>query len=101
MKKFLRRQYRDIKKALFGSTKDKCAVPKFDPTGHNSRTAMYGKHGPALTFTEHERKERAPILLSISRETFTLTNVPFRQAQMCGCEHQFIRESTSAGRQWL
>jgi hypothetical protein len=33
-------------KAYFGPAKDKCAVPKFDPIGHTSRTARYGKQRP-------------------------------------------------------
>ena len=73
-----KKKIKGYKKALFGSAKDKCAVPEFKPTGHTSRTAIYGKHRPASMFSGHEGKERAPLLLSASREPFTVTNVPFR-----------------------
>jgi hypothetical protein len=67
------------KKRLFiRSAKDECVVPKFNPTGHTSRAAVYGKRRPTSMFFDHEGKERVPFLLSASREPFTVTNVPFR-----------------------
>jgi len=78
MKEFLKKKIKGYEKASFGSAKDKCAVPKFIPSGHTSHTAMYGKHRPASMFSEQEGKQRAPLLLSASREPFTVTNVPFR-----------------------